>query len=30
MTVELFDIVLASIVTVGLFAVWFSNDDWSE
>jgi hypothetical protein len=30
MTVELFDIMLASIVTVGLFAVWFSNDDWSE
>jgi len=30
MTVELFDIVLASVVAVGLFAVWFSNDDWSE
>jgi hypothetical protein len=30
MTADLFDIVLATIVAVGLFAVWFSNDDWSE
>ena len=30
MTAELFDILLASVVAVGLFAVWFSNDNWSE
>jgi hypothetical protein len=30
MTVELFDTLLAGLLTVVLFAVWFSNDDWRE
>ena len=30
MTVELFDTILADLLTVVLFAVWFSNDDWRE
>lgn len=30
MTVELFDTLLAGLLAVVLFAVWFSNDDWRE
>jgi hypothetical protein len=30
MTVDLFDTILASVVTIVLISVWFSNDDWRE
>ena len=30
MTVELFDTILAGLLAVALFAVWFSKDDWRE
>ena len=30
MTVDLFDTILAGLVTIVLLSVWFSNDDWRE